>query len=757
MAIVLDQSGSPQYVNLSTHGASFDIRSRPIAVYFEAKWTATGIMLPFSHGRYDGGQQEYAVFLNISASGRIIGRWEDSTSNLFQTGHSGGYNDGEWHKILYVVASSTNNAYLFVDGTLVATSALDADLDTDDGSDLTAIGYDLDTGGFGFAGELANVAVWSTQPTQQQGEDLTAGVITPADLLITDQIAHYPLDYDSRDISGNGLHGTDVGSPGYTEEPPVSETETWDGASSGTDINGDHTWTKVQEASGAGSWQVDANRLRLASSTESYNTARAEVDLGTADHFVEAELELENGASNEAGVCARFATSENTWYAAVMSPRNGSVYLVRCVNGTRTYIASRAETIAAGTYTVRITCDGDQITGSFEGFSDLSVTDTGITTGTRWGAYGRSRGLIWGHWWDNFTAQDLSFPISISDDFNRSNEDLDAGPWIANGNWQVLGNEAFQDLANRYFAVHTTALATDHQRATAKWVSGNSGLLVRATSDLQSGYFCNIYTGAIREIWKLVDGTPTHITTLASGGVAISTGDTMYMEAQGDTLRVGVVGGGEMSITDSSILTGRYAGLAAGGSTDVTLDNFTARDLGFVEESSASSEESSSAGEEHEGSGVTASITLTPGSAEGHPSITADGTTAELILVPGLGDGETGEAETFSGSGLAASLTLEPGAGLGSPAIAADANSSPLWLVPGAGTGSPAVGGDGVDSTLVLVPTGFGGPGFEGPGVEAVIILEAMTGAGYIGSYVYRSNRALVAIPDTRTLIALED
>ena len=984
MAIVLNGSG--QYVDLTDHGAAFDVRSRPLAFYAELKWTATGIMLAFSHGRANDGDQEYALFANISTAGRVIGRWENAVGDLFQPSYSGSLNDGEWHRVLVVLTSSPDNlAAIYVDGVLRTSFSVGSETGTQDHGNLTAIGYDLDTEGWDWDGEIANVAVWDADLTSEQAEDLTAGVITPADLT-TGQIAHYPLDYDARDASGNGLDGTVVGGATFTEGPPARETETWDGVSDGTDINGDHTWTKVQESSGAGSWQIDTERLRLASETESYNTARAETDLGTADHYVEAELEFENGGSNEAGVCARFATSENTWYAAVMSPRNGAVSLIRCVDGVRTTIASRAETVAAGTYTVRITCDGDQITGSFEGFSDLSVTDTGITSGTRWGAYGRSRNLTWGHWWDNFTAQDLAF-FTFFDRF-AADTDTDLDQWPSSGapdyaynsgsgsdltvssangrveltatsvfvsarvvdpvgaaitgdqevsaNVGVAGSFSSGEVRVRHQPTGSSAYAgkieisrTDGTRLRLYRVNGGSHTLLASGGPLglttgghkltlraegtnpvsltlivdddeanavtydhsDSGRFetgvpgigawrdsgshdiwiddlevydlsssseesssagpatyrlfdgvdgpsnaevdTQNYTLAVEfevseacdliayhvwipsdhdvaadlpfRLWEVIDnnngtavtgsdvtldsgditpgqwntvnlGTPVALSTGVSYRAGYHTGTNGGARHYAATNGYWTTGGpGESGITNG-ILTAPGSGDATGSnqgtfnpnSTQLQYPNEAFGSSNYwidvtvgstTEESSSSSEESSSAGpEEHSGSGLAASLVLTPGAGQGSPAIagdgastsvelsagagtgfpnpTGDGIGVELILVPGLGTGTSDQVEQHSGSGLPAIVELSPGVGLGAVAVAGEGAAASLELLPGLASGAIAI---------------------EAAGTGVVLVLRPGVGMGFAGSYTYRSDRDLVAVPDGRDLIAVPD
>ena len=160
----------------------------------------------------------------------------------------------------------------------------------------------------------------------------------------------------------------------------------------------------------------------------------------------------------------------------------------------------------------------------------------------------------------------------------------------------------------------------------------------------------------------------------------------------------------------------------------------------------------------HSGSGLPATLALTPGLGEGAPTIpglgagvglalgtepgagipapAGSGTEVDLILTPGLGEGTSDGVELHSGSGLPVTLALQAGPSVGSPAIAGDGATVGLELLAGQGLGAVAVTADGQGVVLVLRP-----------GV----------GMGSAGSYTYHSDRGLVPLPVTRTLIPLED
>lgn len=164
----------------------------------------------------------------------------------------------------------------------------------------------------------------------------------------------------------------------------------------------------------------------------------------------------------------------------------------------------------------------------------------------------------------------------LSDDFNRADENLTAGPWtVSAGSWIVFSNEAFgPDTGGTEFARHTGSLDSPNQRVTARYEGGTGGLFVRASSDLQSCYYVSIFSGAVQAITRREGGSGTPIIL---DTVSVSVGQTIYIEADGTTIRAGVVGVGEISVTDSNVTTGPHAGLVSDNA--INLDDFVAADI----------------------------------------------------------------------------------------------------------------------------------------------------------------------------------
>jgi hypothetical protein len=221
VAVILTGS---EYIDLDSHGAALDVRSRPLTWYAEFTSSTTDqIMFLLAHGRNSGaGTQEYAQ-LWVSAS-QIRTRWNGSAQGQVEI-LGANTNDGSFHRFANVVRSSVNTMAQFLDGSAsTSDSNIGSGLTTADINDTTVIGRDSGADQFYFIGQISNVAVWDAELTTQQLEDLTSGTIDPSDLP-TGLLGYWPLDYDARDVSGNELHGTPVGSPDFTEEPPGDEVD----------------------------------------------------------------------------------------------------------------------------------------------------------------------------------------------------------------------------------------------------------------------------------------------------------------------------------------------------------------------------------------------------------------------------------------------------------------------------------------------------------------------------------------------------
>ena len=173
---------------------------------------------------------------------------------------------------------------------------------------------------------------------------------------------------------------------------------------------------------------------------------------------------------------------------------------------------------------------------------------------------------------------------SVSDDFNRGDESLDAGPWVeAVGTaWNVVSNEVRDDNAPATVsAYHTTPLSSDDHFAqvveTAREnTSAFLGPLVRQSAIADTHYRC-VLSNVTLVLQKLVAGTPTN---LDSTGVSVSLPDTPKLQANGSAQEGFWNGVSEVTAADATISGNLNAGLAGRGGTHwSTGDDFEAADL----------------------------------------------------------------------------------------------------------------------------------------------------------------------------------
>lgn len=176
---------------------------------------------------------------------------------------------------------------------------------------------------------------------------------------------------------------------------------------------------------------------------------------------------------------------------------------------------------------------------------------------------------------------------TISDNFNRSNESLDAGPWDeVVGNWEVNSNAArAATFTTDGFARHTSDLASSDQEAQVSWTPSSTsasrigGVCCRANAANSNNYGFRIASSGAWNLHKRVSGT---ITNLATGSTTGGVPYTLKISASGTTIKAFIDGAEVASVTDSDIASGTRCGILYGSSTinAQTVDDFVASDLG---------------------------------------------------------------------------------------------------------------------------------------------------------------------------------
>lgn len=161
--------------------------------------------------------------------------------------------------------------------------------------------------------------------------------------------------------------------------------------SNGDTLGPDLTWTEVD-----GDWDIVSNAAELISNFGSTTRdARAEHDLASADHYAQASI-LQSPSGSHCGVCVRFSSSAETFYAGVFAgDAFGGTYTIWKVSPvSRSSLATFSEA-ATHPFTLRLEVEDDgsgnaALTLYKDGVSKVTHTDSTspITGNTRCGIYG---------------------------------------------------------------------------------------------------------------------------------------------------------------------------------------------------------------------------------------------------------------------------------------------------------------------------------------------------------------------------------
>lgn len=177
--------------------------------------------------------------------------------------------------------------------------------------------------------------------------------------------------------AGNFLTGgTGGGGGGGTG---ISLAEAFTTGTTGTDAN----FSSIRGTLAISGGQLQAGTT--STEIDAYHTT----DLGSANHYVEADFII--GAADTTTYCAinaRMATSGLTYYAVETSGDRNQIELIRLVAGTYTSLGTYVTGwTLSSTHRVKLECDGSTINVYTDGTLRISVTDTGITSGTRVGVH----------------------------------------------------------------------------------------------------------------------------------------------------------------------------------------------------------------------------------------------------------------------------------------------------------------------------------------------------------------------------------
>jgi hypothetical protein len=169
---------------------------------------------------------------------------------------------------------------------------------------------------------------------------------------------------------------------------------------------------------------------------------------------------------------------------------------------------------------------------------------------------------------------------SFSDDFDRPDStDLGAG-WVeVSGDWSVISGRASPGVSGGTVILRTAgAMASnDHyaQVTIAATTAVSQGVWCRGDTTLDNGYLLR-NNGSSWALFKVVSGAFTSIGSYAAAAVA---GDVVKVQAVGSTIKAFINGTERISVTDTAVTTGTYAGIRSEANTGLRFDNFSAADV----------------------------------------------------------------------------------------------------------------------------------------------------------------------------------
>lgn len=179
-------------------------------------------------------------------------------------------------------------------------------------------------------------------------------------------------------------------------EPATTLQETFNTADSST-LGPTYSWTEFRDGAGADTWEVFTNEARVKAwaTTETLGqTARAESDLSSADHYAQLAITLLGaGVENvQLGAACRFAAAADTYYwCRLLRVGVDALQLFKTFTGTATQLGSDYSTTPTPPCTVKVEANGSAISAYLDGTLRVGPeTDTAITGNTRCGMFGFS-------------------------------------------------------------------------------------------------------------------------------------------------------------------------------------------------------------------------------------------------------------------------------------------------------------------------------------------------------------------------------
>jgi hypothetical protein len=169
---------------------------------------------------------------------------------------------------------------------------------------------------------------------------------------------------------------------------------------------------------------------------------------------------------------------------------------------------------------------------------------------------------------------------TFTDNFNRADSsNLGSGWTEVSGDWSISGNRLSPGSAGGVvLAAIANPLATNDNYAQvtiASTAAVSHGVWCRGSSTLTSGYLWR-NNGTTWDLFWVVGGSFTVIGTYTA---AAAVNDVARVQAVGTTIKGFVNGVERVSVTDTAVSTGTYAGIRSESTASVLFDDFSAGDI----------------------------------------------------------------------------------------------------------------------------------------------------------------------------------
>jgi len=168
---------------------------------------------------------------------------------------------------------------------------------------------------------------------------------------------------------------------------------------------------------------------------------------------------------------------------------------------------------------------------------------------------------------------------TYTDDFNRANSTT-IGNWTEVGDdWSINTNQLAPGTGSTSFVLYASPLdASDHyaEIVLSNATASSMGVLARADVNGTNFYLWR-NDGATWDLFYNIGG---NFTSVGSFAAAAANGDVARIECVGSTIKGFVNGVERVSVTDTNIPTGVYAGVRSAASSTARYDNFAASDVG---------------------------------------------------------------------------------------------------------------------------------------------------------------------------------